>query len=220
MLTRHISFDVWNTLIRSNPKYGDERSRWLADHLGLEFEWVCGVYKRLKHGLDDVAEITGVAYDSQTLYRLLLVHLGRPNEPWEPIQGAFESIFDEFPPEILSATVDTLAELRERGFTLSIGSNTNFLSGRVIERALDRKIGSLFDFVVFSDLVRCAKPSKDFFDIVLRGAQLLHNDLEASQIMHVGDNLICDGRGAENAAMKFVNVTSPDAIPSILRIIQ
>lgn len=212
--TCHISFDVWNTLIKPNPKFARVRSNFIADHFGLDREETSRIYKTTKDEYDAMAETDGLAFDSQAVYGILFDKLGVPRDDWKFIMEETERLFLENPPIITDSTVETLRYL-SRGYSLSIASNTNFTSGRILARVLDERFGDIFAFKVFSDLHGHAKPHREFFRDVITGAAKVHTIIRPRDIIHVGDNTICDG-GATMSGLEFFYVSGPEMIPDII----
>jgi putative hydrolase of the HAD superfamily len=174
-------------------------------------------YQDVKHTLDWLAEIRGEGYTCLQVYSLLASKLGVTgvtDEGLETLRLAVEQEFLAHPPIVLQETIDALQQLRDAGFTLSIGSNSNFISGSTMYPWLQKTFGD-FEFGVFSDLEETAKPNSVFFDKI---ANLAYNQRKIirKQIIHVGDNTVCDVRGAKDAYMIpwFCNAVTD--IPSIV----
>ena len=94
--------------------------------------------------------------------------------------------------------VPTLAELRQRGYTLVVVSNAN----GTVQRAF-RRVGllDLVDFIVDSADVGFEKPDRRLFDEALRLAGTDH-----SHALHVGDMYYIDVAGARAAGLTPVLV--------------
>src|SRR6266571_4420857 len=88
--------------------------------------------------------------------------------------------------------------LRERGLKIGLICNTGRGPGHAL-RELMRREGVLdyFDATIFSDEVGYGKPDTRIF---LTAAERLR--LKPSDILHVGDNIENDVRGAQSAGMK------------------
>lgn len=214
-MIRHISFDVWKTLFQPNLTFSATRSDHVAEVLRLPKDHVRAVYKTTKDNFDKVAEATGAGWSSEVVYRTLLENLGFADHPWEAICVETERLFLEHPPIILDRNIEVIAELRRRGYTLSIGSNTNFASGRVLGKVLADRFGP-WDYMVFSDLMgHCSKPHADFFQEITRQARLLHTDISAEEILHVGDNPVCDG-AAKDHGMHIHIISGPETLETVL----
>jgi FMN phosphatase YigB (HAD superfamily) len=212
----HISFDVWKTLFWPNKTFSETRSDHVADLLGMDRAVVRKVYKTTKDGFDKIAEAEGTGWDSATVYRTLLANLGRLDHPWEEICFETERLFLQHPPTILGSTIDTISELRGRGYTLSIASNTNFASGRVLANVLENVLGP-WDFMVFSDLLGThSKPAPEFFAAVITKAGEFN--IAPENILHVGDNAVCDGAAAQHGMATHI-ISGPEALPTVFDVL-
>lgn len=228
MTIRHISFDVWNTLLTGNLECQPARAEMVAKILPVEPDRARRIYAETKNHFDDLAEREGKAHTSAQVYEHFIERMMegcKLEANWlgfaSLIRKRTEEIFRKHPPHVLETTVATLRVLHAAGYTISIGSNTNFISGTVLCEVLDEFIP--FEFKVFSDLDGYAKPHPEFFGLILDKSRSVRTkdqpegraDLSPSQILHVGDNLICDGEGATNAGMEFFYVKGPGDLPKV-----
>jgi putative hydrolase of the HAD superfamily len=207
---RHLSFDLWNTLISPNPAYTEARTKYLGDisrndDLGM----VAKDYTSLKRRLDRRAEMQGEAVSTPDVFKLLACQifptesdLVRASAP-KIIMEAFKAMFRAHPPIVLPETISMLKNLSAQGYTLSIGSNTNFISGETLMDDLISKWGIDWKYTLFSDQELASKPSKDFFDEVL-----IQSGVPAVHVTHIGDNVICDG-GANKFGMNSFLIMDP-----------
>lgn len=216
--TKHVSFDVWNTLVKGNPLFAKARLEAISKHWDLPAAvapQVKAAYTSAKQTLDWLAERQGVAYSCNDVYDLLSAKLGLPKQTTENLDTVRKLVNQEFinhPPIYNTETVLALQELRAAGFTLSIGSNSNFISGDVMFPWLNEVFGE-FKFGVFSDLIGAGKPSPNFFNEVAKQAHQQASIWERKHIVHVGDHIVCDVQGAKDAGMRYAFITGVDAIP-------
>jgi putative hydrolase of the HAD superfamily len=211
----HVSFDVWNTLIKPNPEFSLNRTTLIALALNLDTDYVKRAYTHVKHVVDTIAETTGEAFSTPEVYQLFFRACGVSvsGRLADEIRLAVDELFNRFPPTIVDSVYQTLNELQSREITVSIASNSNFISGHVMHPWLQSQLGERFLFNRYSDVIGTAKPSIKFFDSVYEGVMIHHPDLlDRSNILHVGDNPTCDGYGAVNAGMHSVLVPSPDQL--------
>ncbi len=206
---RHISFDIWNTLIAPNPKFKQERIEYLSKELSLSQHEVEYAYRNIKDGADLTAEIHGICYPSKILYEHLLSSLGRQDIDWWTVRQGIEEIFAKNPPHVLPEIIDSLRRLQEK-FTLSIASNTNFIRGEALNNVVLEKWGIDWSFQVFSDKINRPKPHIDFWLSVIKLAGVV-----PSEILHIGDNKICDG-GCVHANIQFKYANNPNELLAIL----
>lgn len=204
---KHVSFDVWKTLIEPNPEFGTARKRVLEEAFDLPPEVVEAAYRKVKDGADAEAEINGVGYTSAQVYERLLTALDRPTTDWWGLRMEFERLFELHPPVVLPSVIDTLRTLQMEGFGLSIASNTNFIQGTCLSRAALDRWDVHWTFKVFSDQLGVAKPSPMLWHAVQAQARIL-SDAAPAQILHVGDNKVCDG-GCRDFGIQFLHINGP-----------
>jgi len=215
-MIRAVSFDVWNTLINSNLTFSDERTKLICSMSGLEYNVVRSTFKNLKGWLDDQSERCGVGYNSAEIYEMLLKELhqlGSSPLDWVLLRAEIERLFILHPPTIGTDVAGVLQTLDDKGLITGIGSNTNFVSGRIMLDFLESRLGWKFNFSVFSDIEEVAKPDQTFFKMISR-----RSVTAPQQILHVGDNLICDG-GCVKEKFHFLHVEGPHQIKKVLEAI-
>lgn len=211
---KHVSLDFWKTLVTANPDYGTHRDAFLAEHLVLPRDKVREVYRRLKDGADEAAELRGEGLSSSDTYEQFMLAMGREDMSWYPVRQGLERLFFEYPPLVPSATIEALRRLQAAGIGLSIGSNTNFVRGEVLDEAVLSRWGVAWDFQVFSDQIGCSKPHEHFFKVIAERART-HIGAEPDEILHVGDNKVCDG-GCVDYGIQFAYTPNPDGLAAVL----
>jgi putative hydrolase of the HAD superfamily len=211
---RHVSLDVWKTLIEPNPEFAKARTRYLVAELSLPEVKVLGAYRMVKDEADRLAEAYGLGLRSDQAYDRLLRVLNRSTADWWTLRAGLERLFAKYPPIVLPEVVEALRIAQARGFGLSIGSNTNFIRGEALGDIVLRNWGVAWDFEVFSDQIGRSKPA-DFFWKVVSERALAHTGAEPAEVLHVGDNPICDG-GCRKAGIQFALIRGPQDIPALL----
>jgi HAD superfamily hydrolase (TIGR01509 family) len=165
-------------------------------------------------GLDHVRAIL-TALDADLPGRL-------PGETMAALLDAYAGPALLVPPMPDTGARSALEQLRARGLTLAVVSNTMRTPGATLRKVLDR-VGLLtcFAHTTFSDEVGVRKPSPEIFALTLRAL-----NVEPAGAVHVGDDPILDVGGAHAAGLRVIQVTSnspksfgaprPDAvIPSL-----
>ncbi|KAH8553086.1 HAD-like domain-containing protein [Umbelopsis sp. PMI_123] len=119
----------------------------------------------------------------------------------EQFPALYETIWTRFTCadgyEVFSDVFDTLKELKSRKVTLGVISNSDERVAQVLESL---KLDSYFDFVLTSSMARCEKPDRAIFDQALRlGSSKSSSPIQASQALHIGDDLKRDYLGARDA---------------------
>ncbi|QIG72568.1 putative dehalogenase hydrolase-like protein [Rhizobium phage RHph_Y65] len=215
---RHISFDVWNTLVIPNPDYARARSMYLGKVFNMVSEDAAKLYSRVKKWIDELAVQTGMGPDAESNVLMLLNMADRYADPQEILIN-FENLFFKYPPIIHHAVRDGLRALKHHGYTFSIASNSNFISGRTMTKFIHAEFGCMA-YEVYSDLEGYAKPHLRFFEEVFHGARLQGLADYSSEILHVGDHEICDVKGANDYGFKSLLFTNPEDMSKVIKRVQ
>lgn len=209
---RHISLDVWMTLIRSNPGYKQHRAAGFRNFFRLDEHSPAMVEATMREVdvlVNNMNEVTGRNVHTFEIYLLCLHRLGRDVKgitegQLQECYAALEDVFFQYPPTPLYDNLNTLfASIRATGRTISLLSNTGFIQGPSL-RNLMQQLGweQYFSFQLYSDETGHSKPAPQFFAQLLEKARYLHGaGLSSSQIWHLGDNLLADVEGATKAGM-------------------
>ncbi|MDR2466928.1 MAG: HAD family hydrolase [Prevotellaceae bacterium] len=220
-MTQHLSFDLWMTLIRSNPAFGTKRAQLIADMFEPEVRDVSRIeaeVKRFDCICDRFNEITGKKLPAAFMYRKVLQLLKPKAAAGQTDESAAESaaerlaeeanrLFCEYPPLPLNGNIhSTLQQLRAEGKTLSVSSNTGFVEGRVVRKALKTAgLHDYFSFLIFSDEIGASKPSAAFYGRVNERL-----NVPKSRTLHVGDNRKTDYEGARRFGFNALLITNPN----------
>lgn len=175
----HVSLDFWNTIAVASEGYKKSRDDVLKTYGCL------AKYHEAKKTVEQADE-TGKCTGIDECYNLVIDNYGTA----PTLRYYFEEIFRANPPVISSDMLLAMRRARAYGITMSIASNTNFISGKLIREVLERT-GVDFSFMIFSDEIMFSKPHEFFFKCVKNRAP------EGAILWHVGDNPICDWRCVE-----------------------
>lgn len=131
---QHYSFDLWLTLIRSNPLFKQERTRFFYDHfnpLQKPLEEVGRVFRRVDLMCNAINEKTGGNIEAEEMYLMVINEINDYSNNFGEIDLAqlyqeMESLVLQYLPVIYcSATVKVLQQLKATGdSTVSLLSNT------------------------------------------------------------------------------------------------
>lgn len=211
---RLISLDVWNTLISPNPAYSLARDD-LFRALPFDFDTLKKVYREHKDGADRAAEERGEGLTSSATY-VKFAQAIDPSGDLMPhrLKKSLEGAFVGWAPLIRDDVIDALREVHNAGIQLSIGSNTNFIRGAILDEAALKKMRVPWAFQVFSDVHAVSKPHPEFWRIIKSKAAKI--GIEPSEIVHVGDNKICDG-GCEAHGIRFAYTPNPEGLAPLLK---
>jgi putative hydrolase of the HAD superfamily len=211
-MVRHLSFDLWMTLIRSHPSFKSVRADLFRTFFQLETHApskVEAVFREIDVLVNNMNELTGRNVHTFEMYLLCLHQLGGDvkSVTTAQLQEFYEAsealLFRYTPQPLYDNTKDLLSAFREQHITLSLMSNTAFIQGRTLRKLLaDWGWDQYFSFQLYSDETGHSKPSPLMFQRLLAGVQALYpHDLQSKEICHVGDNMLADVQGAQQAGM-------------------
>lgn len=215
----HISFDVWNTLLIPNPTFANERAHIIKNAFELRHsvDQIKKDYTKLKSIIDK--EALGLERAPSAIENWIRFMNTYPsplyksyNEVYDKVYNPIQKSFNQNPPSMLPETIKVIKELKQRGYSLSIGSNTNFISGTTLYRILQERTDTAFNFTVFSDLIGVSKPNPKFFQHILQYAQVQKHEIQKSHVLHVGDDYTCDFTGAVTFGFNALLCSKPEHV--------
>jgi putative hydrolase of the HAD superfamily len=211
-MTKHISFDLWMTLIRSDPRFKHERALLFRSFFELKVteEQVLSVFRETDLLVNRINEIVGRNIHPQEMYLMNLSRLGADLEQitvpmLEDFYQQSEVLFFKYAPQLLcNETPLLLKQLKDKGYTLNILSNTGYIPGKTLRKLLQRlELEEQLCFQLYSDETGYSKPAPEMFALMIDAAGALHNgQLNTAQILHIGDNKVADIAGAAKAGMQ------------------
>jgi putative hydrolase of the HAD superfamily len=222
---KHYSFDLWMTLIRSNPSFKEERTRFFYDHFNHKKkskEEILAVFRRVDLLANALNERTGNSLGSEELHLMVISAINdddhsvfRDLDP-EKLYDEIEALQMRYPPVFFSEdTPKVLRRLKQNGDTgFSLMSNTAFTKGKSLRRILDRLgLEGFFDFQLYSDEEGWSKPNKKLFrlmlDRVAEGRKAKGKEaIGLKEIVHVGDNERADIGGANAIGISSILINS------------
>lgn len=202
----HLSFDLWLTLIQSNPVYKQKRNRLMIEHFGITLDpsVVDESYNKFDKLFNNINEITGGNLDAKELWLIFLAEMNVEVEllnldSLQAFNEKTEKLFFEFHPTLIDERTPQLFErLVNEGHTISLLCNTAFTESPFLKRLLIQLgIDQYFSFKLFSDEMGYSKPNIKVFEKLFEEAQKL-KPLTKKDILHVGDNPRADLWGANN----------------------
>jgi putative hydrolase of the HAD superfamily len=213
---RHVSFDLWLTLIKSNPVFKQKRDELLKTYFQIPhpIEAISAKIRMWDLRFNAINEASGKNIDSDELVLLILADLDCDLSKITPdiLQDYYtvmEELFFRFHPVLYEENLlDYLKQLCDKGITLSLLSNTGFIKGSTLTKLLAiLGIGPLLKFEIYSDEVHFSKPSKEMYQLVMDHLKPFHT-LETSSVLHIGDNANADFYGAQNQGMQSALINS------------
>lgn len=202
----HFSFDLWMTIIKSNPNFKPQRTELLKEVFSLDksTEEINSVIRYYDNLFNTISEKTGNHLEREEVFMLILDQLGVDirNISIDNLKLFFEKsdeLFVQNVPQIIWKDIhDFLGKIQESGKTASILSNTAFIHGESIRKVLKKlELDRYFSFMIFSDEVGISKPNFEIFEYLYKNTQQLKT-ITKSQIIHIGDNPFADYQGAKS----------------------
>jgi putative hydrolase of the HAD superfamily len=216
---KHYSFDLWLTLIKSNPGFKLERTKIfhkLYNPLAKSIDEVALIFRQVDLMCNSINEKTGKNIDSDEMYLMVIKMLSDYKSDFSNIDTDLiykdmeQLLFKHMPIIYADETIDTLLHLKEqRGCTISLLSNTGFIKGVTLRTILEELgLYDLFDFQIYSDEEGLSKPNSKLFDLMLGKIFQLNDAYTLQDVLHVGDNFIADIQGAENVGIQGFLINS------------
>ncbi len=214
---KHYSFDLWLTLIRSNPEFKKERIRHFTLNYNScnksEFE-IKVIFETVDKMCNAINQKTGgnICSDEMYLMTLHLINEGNlemQNFELNQLKLEMEFLFFKYPPiPIYESILNELIELKKRTkATFNIASNTAFIEGKLLRKLLNNiGFAPLFEFQIYSDEIGFSKPNLAFYSKMYSEVELLYNQLKKNEIAHIGDNIIADIEGAQSFGIKAIDI--------------
>ncbi len=202
---KHISFDLWMTLIRSHPEYKRKRAELFCHFFSVNnLELVEKAIRKTDLMANHINETTGGNIDALELYMMVLqeVHTDWKSFNIDALQTFYsetEKLFNAYLPLAVDDSVtQALQMVSDSGITMNILSNTGFIKGYMLRKAIEQ-LGwsSYFTGTIFSDETGFSKPNLKMFEEVWNGVSKLNHAIEKNELLHFGDNPIADVEGAE-----------------------
>ena len=203
---KHISFDLWLTLIKSNPEFKNKRNLLFKDFFELEcsIEKVTEVIRHYDVLCNNINEKTGLNIDTFEIYYLILSALNINIDEIGIVRLSHfykeaEMLFMKFKPDLIYPKIKLLfKEIIEQEKTISILSNTAFIKGFTLRKLIEQyDLENYFSFQIYSDETGFSKPSNEIFKLVYNEVNSFKS-IEKKEILHIGDNRIADYNGALN----------------------
>lgn len=222
---RAASFDLWGTLIKSDPAFKPARNTALAEiyDLTLPARDFTRILARHDRAADGRAMDTGVDYDFTARVLPALAEAGATAKALADTARAEHAYVTQaeiarkhppvpFVPQVPAA----MARLAQR-MPLAITSNTGMLHGQLMREMLDLS-GLLEPFTVhtFSNEVAASKPTAAIFQATYAGLADQLPCLAMTEIVHIGDNAYADVIGARNSWMRGVLVNAGGTVRPVL----
>ena len=202
----HLSFDLWLTLIKSNPEFKNKRNSLFKDFFEVDcsLEKVSEVIRYYDVLFNNINEKTGLNIDTFEIYYLILEALNVDLNSIEiekliEFYNESEILFMNYKPDLIYSNTQILFnQINEKGITISILSNTAFIKGTTLRKLLKHyELDNFLLFQIYSDETGYSKPNIEIFKLVYDEIEKVKS-IEKNKVLHVGDNKVADYDGAIN----------------------
>lgn len=219
-LYKHYSFDLWLTLIKSNPAFKTERTKYFHAHFNSKKKTIAEVafiFRQVDLMVNAINEKTGKNIDADEMYLMVISIINDYSTEFqeldmEELYLEMEGLLMNHMPLLYSDdSLRVLTELKSTGLsTANILSNTGFIRGKTLRKVLDHlQLTALLDFQLYSDEMRLSKPNPKFFQLMLDTIdQVRHPEIGLHEIIHIGDNPIADVKGAKAMGINTLLINS------------
>jgi putative hydrolase of the HAD superfamily len=209
-MIKHVSFDLWGTLIKSNPEFKVARTKIFVDEFGEKTGYIDKLIKSTEKFVDTLNEECLGHITTDHIIGMILKDIGKTFDK-KMIVNLRDRIFTEFlehPPTLIQDNIsDILKEIKDMGISMNILSNTGMIPGYQLTKILDSIREYIpHDLMIFSDEEVSSKPSGFMYGKVQSISYALTGSVIMTNILHVGDNPYTDG-SCVDYGMQFYDVT-------------
>ncbi|HTG54624.1 MAG TPA: HAD family hydrolase [Niabella sp.] len=209
---QHFSFDLWLTLIRSNPCYKRKKSALFKEYFSINAP-IANVEQLLRDYdvlSNSISEKKGLHMSRDQIYYQVLsrlnINLKTISEAClQEFYRLCDDLFMKFKPVLIDPDIHLLFnKITAKGKTINILSNTAFVHGSILRNVLAYyELSDFFAFQFYSDETGYTKPNRKAFELVFDTANAIKK-VERSEIVHIGDNETADIEGAAAAGFQSI----------------
>jgi putative hydrolase of the HAD superfamily len=217
----HYSFDLWLTLIKSNPYFKIERTKIFHrdfNPAGKTIDDVTRAFRQIDLMCNAVNERTGKNIDADEMYLMVISTINDNQYPLvdvdiDKLYADMEKLLFYYLPVVYSpVTIDTLRHLKQKGdCSLSILSNTGFIKGETLRKVMIKLgLAEFFNFQIYSDEEGMSKPNLGLFNLMVQKVKACNKSKQIglADIIHIGDNPAADIAGANGAGLQSLLINS------------
>lgn len=197
-----VSFDLWGTLIVSNPEFKVKQGELVKEFTGKDCKTFTENKNKAKKEIDNLVESQGIHPDRSRYYKTLL-----PQLSWREIDEFIQysdRLFLEYRPQKREPETDIVQILRDKDIKSYISSNTVFIYGNVLKEVIYDYFKIIKTNCKFSDELGYSKPDKCMFDFPIK------------PLFHIGDNIITDG-ASEKYGIKHYHINDKQNFKTFLK---
>jgi putative hydrolase of the HAD superfamily len=216
---KHYSFDLWLTLIKSNPLFKQARAHYFYSKFNNKhkhIDEITAAFRKVDLMVNAINEKTGKNVDADEMYLMVMAMINEDEFSYHEIdlvaleQEMETLLLTHMPLLYCNECIEVLSNIKATKLsTTNILSNTGFIRGTTLRKVLKHlEIDRYLDFQLYSDEVRMSKPNPGFFKLMLDGCKNHHQNIEMHEILHVGDNPFADIKGAQNVGINSMLINS------------
>ena len=225
---QHFSFDLWLTLIRSNPEFKKQRAVFFHQQFNynnLSLGEVNRIFRQVDIMCNLINEKTGKNIDADEMYLMVLSMMNDGDKRvWQidivKLYADMETlVFNYLPVVYCDRTLAVLSHIKQnKKATVGILSNTGFIKGVTLRKVLNQiGMDEFIDFQLYSDEAGMSKPNPEFFRLMLKQLGEYHTEIDLSRVIHIGDNPIADIAGAGAVGLQSCLINSNNSyLPDII----
>lgn len=201
---KHISFDLWLTLIKSHPEFKQKRNILFRDYFAIDkpLDEVSAVIRKFDILTNAINEKVCRNFNTQEIYYLILDGLSVDINSYsstdlDGFYTAAEDLLMQYKPVLLHDNIPAMLQsLHAEGKTMNILSNTAFIKGSSLRKVLaSYGLDTYFAFQAYSDETGYSKPGIEMYQYAYDNI-LKIGEIQKNEILHVGDNAVSDHNGA------------------------
>ena len=159
---KHYSFDLWLTLIKSNPLYKQERTTYFYNKFNTKdkhIDEIAVAFRKVDLMVNAINEKTGKNVDADEMCLMVIAMINDYAFPFNEIDlvqldhEMEELALSHLPVLYGDECIDVLAEIKSTGLSsTNILSNTGFIKGKTLRKILNHlKLDQYLDFQLYSD---------------------------------------------------------------------
>jgi putative hydrolase of the HAD superfamily len=218
---QHYSFDLWLTLIKSNPEFKIQRAHFFHqkfNNTGKSVDDIARVFRQVDLMCNAVNEKTGKNIDADEMYLMVISlingdRLNIDDIDYNALHLQMEELLFKYPPLMYAdVTIEVLEHLKQKsGATFSLLSNTGYITGKTLRKVLALYgLDNYFDFQLYSDEAGMSKPNPEFFKTMLNNIDICNSgkNIPLKSIVHVGDNPKNDQQAADAIGISSLLINS------------
>lgn len=207
-MIKHISLDLWNTLLISNPNFSIERVNYFSNNYlsKISTDFISKEIEKIGIETDSINMSEGISIPSEKMYSKLLSkqNIILNESQLNKIYSDLELIFLKNLPLIMykkDVLKKCFENLMSKDYSLNISSNTAYIKGKTLIKVLEKlELKEYFSFFIFSDQINYSKPSIKFFEKLLKNCE--KKKINKENIIHIGDSIEADINGANQCEIK------------------